>query len=61
MYDNGLVSEQCLEKGYTKLYESLSDLFFDLPAAYCLAHRWVDKSVKANFLSEQLAKKCPVR
>lgn len=61
MYDNGLVSESCLQKGYEKLYDSLSDLYYDLPAAYSLARRWVDRSVKSGFLSDALASKCPIR
>uniref|UniRef100_A0A915CWU8 Programmed cell death protein 4 n=1 Tax=Ditylenchus dipsaci TaxID=166011 RepID=A0A915CWU8_9BILA len=40
MYEDGIIFESCIQKGYEKLYQSLSDLFLDLPAAYALARRW---------------------
>lgn len=61
MYENGILLDYCLQKGYERLFEALSDLYFDLPAAYQLANRWVHKSSKAGFLSEKIAKMCPTR
>jgi hypothetical protein len=61
MHTNEILLESCLQKGYERLYACLGDLSFDLPAAYNLARRWVDKSLKAGFIGEELAKKCPIR
>lgn len=59
MYENGILLDYCLQKGYERLFASLNDLYFDLPAAYQLAQRWVKKSSKAGFLSDNIAKMCP--
>jgi programmed cell death protein 4 len=61
LYEDGTIVESCVQKGFEKLYISLSDLYLDLPAAYSLARRWVDKARKAEFISETVAKKCPIR
>lgn len=61
MYENGILLDYCLQKGYERLYDSLNDLYFDLPAAYQLAKRWVNKSSQAGFLSDNIAKMCPIR
>lgn len=59
MLDKGTVSESCIIKGFNRLYQNLADLYLDLPAAYVLAQRWVDKSLKVGFISKKLAANCP--
>ncbi len=61
MFENGVLVETCLRKGYERLYVSLGDLFLDLPAAYALAKRWVSKSLKEGLISCELAEQCPER
>jgi len=59
MSENGIIAESCIHKGYTRLFDGLNDLFLDLPGAYTLAKRWVDKSLKAGVISKDLTDLCP--
>jgi len=60
MMERGVLLQSCVQKGYERLFESLSDLYFDLPAAHTLAQRWVDKCSKAGVIVDAVAKKCPM-
>ena len=59
MLENGILAETCLSKGYERLYASLCDLCLDLPAAYALAKRWVNKSLQGEVINAELAELCP--
>ncbi|KAF7634474.1 hypothetical protein Mgra_00006143 [Meloidogyne graminicola] len=57
--DKGNLTESCIGKGFTRLYNDLSDLYLDLPAAYVLAQRWVNKAAKVGFIGQQMVNDCP--
>ena len=59
MSDKGNLAESCILKGFRRLFKNLADLYLDLPAAYVLAKRWVDKTLKIGFINEELASECP--
>uniref|UniRef100_A0A914GW95 Programmed cell death protein 4 n=1 Tax=Globodera rostochiensis TaxID=31243 RepID=A0A914GW95_GLORO len=59
MSDNGTLLDSCIVKGFTRLYAVLADLYLDLPAAYALAQLWVQKSLSAGYISNELAFDCP--
>ena len=59
MTDKGNLAESCVTNGFKRLYSDLADLYLDLPAAYVLAQRWLDKAVKGGFVNEELADLCP--
>lgn len=59
MTNKGNLAESCIINGFKRLYNDLADLYFDLPAAYVLAQRWVDKAIKAGFINEDLVDICP--
>ena len=59
MSDKGILSESCITKGYNRLFDDLGELYLDLPAAYLLANRWVDKSLKAGIIDEKISNNCP--
>uniref|UniRef100_A0A1I8AWN5 Programmed cell death protein 4 n=1 Tax=Meloidogyne hapla TaxID=6305 RepID=A0A1I8AWN5_MELHA len=57
--DKGTLAESCIEKGFSRLFNDLADLYLDLPAAYVLAQRWVNKAAKLGFISKQIVTDCP--
>ncbi|KAL3118003.1 hypothetical protein niasHT_005246 [Heterodera trifolii] len=57
--DKGTLLDSCIVKGFTRLYAVLADLYLDLPAAFALAQLWVQKSLKAGYISNELASDCP--
>jgi hypothetical protein len=59
MTDNEIIAKNCVIKGFDRLFDALYDLQLDLPAAYILASRWIDKSLKADFITKEIADKCP--
>lgn len=59
MNENGMITKSCVDKGFMRLYDQVQDLFLDLPAAFSLTVRWVDKALKAKFITKDLADKCP--
>lgn len=61
MLDVGQLLPSCVEKGFDRLFDSLGDLCFDLPAAYSLARRWVLKCNEEKLVSAAIVEKCPHR
>jgi hypothetical protein len=59
MYDNGTLLESCIGMGFNRLFENLTDLSIDLPAAHALAKRWVDKACKEGIVPKDTAQRCP--
>jgi hypothetical protein len=59
LIEKGNLAESCVTKGFNRLYSELADLYLDLPAAYVLAQRWVDKAKKDGIISNELANACP--
>lgn len=43
------------------MYEDMPDICLDVPLAYTVLERFVERCQKANILSEQLIKKMPTR
>ncbi len=48
-------------QGFLRVYEDMPDIILDVPLAYTVLERFVNKCHKAGFISEDLIKKVPMR
>ncbi|XP_066992189.1 programmed cell death protein 4 [Anabrus simplex] len=50
-----------MERGFMRVYEDMPDICLDVPLAYTVLERFVDRCQKAGFLTEEVIKKLPSR
>lgn len=56
-----LVTQDQMERGFLRVYEDLPDISMDVPLAYIILDRFVDRCSKQGFLSEMVISKLPSR
>lgn len=56
-----LVTQDQMERGFLRVYEDLHDISMDVPLAYIILDRFVDRCSKLGFLSEVVISKLPSR
>lgn len=61
-FDNAvLVTPEQMERGFFRVFDDLSDISMDVPLAYIILDRFVDRCQKEGFLTENVIKKLPSR
>lgn len=61
-FDNtGSVTPQQMQRGFERVYSEMSDIVIDVPAAYSVLERIVDKCHKESFLAEKVVMDMPLR
>lgn len=56
-----LVTPDQIERGFLRVYDDLQDISMDVPLAYIILDRFVDRCYKEGFLTENITKKLPSR
>lgn len=56
-----LVTPDQMERGFIRVYDDLHDISMDVPLAYIILDRFVDRCYKQGFLTEIILKKLPSR
>lgn len=56
-----IITEDMMDRGFLRVYEDMPDICLDVPLAYTVLERFVERCNKAGFLSENLVKKMPTR
>lgn len=56
-----IVTTDQLERGFLRVFDDLQDISMDVPLAYIILDRFVDRCYKEGFLTETIIKKLPSR
>lgn len=56
-----LITPDQMERGFIRVYEDLSDIYMDVPLAYIILDRFVERCHILGFLTENIVKKMPSR
>ncbi|EEB12349.1 conserved hypothetical protein [Pediculus humanus corporis] len=56
-----IITPVMLEKGFYRVFEDMPDICLDVPLAYCILERFVERCQKANFLTDNIIKRVPSR
>ncbi|XP_022900278.1 programmed cell death protein 4 [Onthophagus taurus] len=56
-----LLTTDQMERGFFRVFDDLSDISMDVPLAYIILDRFVDRCYKEGFLTENVTKKLPPR
>lgn len=59
--DAVLITPEQMERGFLRVFDDLADISVDIPLAYIILDRFVDRCSKAGFLTENIIKKLPSR
>jgi len=56
-----IITEDMMERGFLRVYEDMPDICLDVPLAYTVLERFVERCQKSGFLSDDLVRKMPTR
>lgn len=59
--DTCIVSPEQMEQGFRRVYEDMTDIVLDIPLAYSILDRFVQRCQRAGFLSDVVIKDLPSR
>ncbi|CAH1970617.1 unnamed protein product [Acanthoscelides obtectus] len=59
--DQVLITTDQMERGFLRVFDDLPDISMDVPLAYIILDRFVDRCHKLGFLTETILKKLPSR
>lgn len=59
--DTCLVTPEQMEQGFRRVYEDMTDIVLDIPLAYSILDRFVQRCQRADFLNEAVIKDLPSR
>ncbi|PSN39068.1 Programmed cell death protein 4 [Blattella germanica] len=61
LYAAIIITPDMMERGFLRVYEDMPDICLDVPLAYSVLERFVDRCQKGGFLTEEVIKKMPSR
>ncbi|GLG97183.1 Programmed cell death protein 4 [Gryllus bimaculatus] len=56
-----IITPDQLERGFLRVYEDMPDICVDVPLAYTVLERFVDRCQKGGFLTDEVIKRLPSR
>lgn len=56
-----IVTIEMMEQGFQRVYDDISDISIDIPLAYIILERFVQRCHNLNVLSEKMLKNLPSR
>nr|CAD7595784.1 unnamed protein product [Timema genevievae] len=56
-----IITPDLMERGFLRVYEDMPDICLDVPLAYTVLERFVERCHKAGFLTDPVIKKMPSR
>jgi programmed cell death protein 4 len=56
-----IVTPEMMEQGFRRVYDDMTDIVLDIPLAYSVLDRFVQKCQRAGFLSPAIVKDLPSR
>ncbi|KAJ9600608.1 hypothetical protein L9F63_026252 [Diploptera punctata] len=61
LYAAIIITPDMMERGFLRVYEDMPDICLDVPLAYSVLERFVERCQKAGFLTDEVIKKMPSR
>ncbi|KAK7571101.1 hypothetical protein V9T40_014705 [Parthenolecanium corni] len=58
--DAVIVTPEMMERGFLRVFEDMPDIILDIPLAYTVLERFVEKCSKAGFIPDDVTKKVPM-
>jgi programmed cell death protein 4 len=56
-----IVTMEMIEQGFQRIYEDIQDISLDMPLAYVILERFVQKCQKLGLMTEKILKNLPSR
>lgn len=56
-----IVTVETIEQGFQRVYDDIQDISLDIPLAYIILERFVQRCHNAGFISEKMLKGLPSR
>jgi programmed cell death protein 4 len=56
-----IVTVETIEQGFQRVFDDIQDISLDIPLAYIILERYVQRCQNAGFISEKLLKNAPSR
>lgn len=56
-----IVTVEIIEKGFRRVYDDIQDISLDIPLAYIILERFVQRCFKLGILSDKMIKDLPTR
>lgn len=61
LYDTCILSPEMLEQGFQRVYEDMTDIVLDVPLAYIMLDRIVERCSRSGVLTDKVIKNMPSR
>lgn len=61
LYAAIIITPDMMERGFLRVYEDMPDICLDVPLAYTVLERFVERCQKGGFLTDEVIKKMPSR
>lgn len=61
LYDTCIVSPEMFEQGFQRVYDDMTDIVLDVPLAYVMLDRIVEKCSRAGILTDKIIRNMPSR
>ena len=56
-----IVTKEAIEQGFQRVYDDIADISLDIPLAYMILERFVNRCCNLGLLSEKMLKNLPTR
>lgn len=61
LYDACIVTPDMMEQGMQRVFDDMTDIVLDVPLAYVMLDRIVERCTRSGILSEKIIKNVPTR
>jgi programmed cell death protein 4 len=58
---SGIISNEMMDQGFQRVYDDIQDISLDIPLAYIILERFIQRLYNANIVSEKVIKNLPSR
>jgi programmed cell death protein 4 len=57
----GIIFNEMMDQGFQRVYDDIQDISLDIPLAYIILERFIQRLYNANIVSEKVIKNLPSR
>lgn len=61
LFSTAIITPDQFKQGFQRIFSSMSDIVLDVPLAYTTLSGFIEKSVQAGYLTQEIAKEMPQR